>query len=152
MRLFRIAKKQYINDLSGEGARLFGGRWNKRGINMLYFSTHLSLAVLEILAHFDQSLTPNDLYFTEIEIDDDFINQTEDFSSIEAYLRINPPHYSTQEFGSTWIAKNELVGLKVPSAILPLESNIIINPQHKNWLNHKVIKTEILQLDTRVST
>ena len=150
MKLFRIAKKQYISDLSGEGARLFGGRWNKRGTNMLYFSSHLSLAVLEVLAHFDQSLMPKDLYFTEIEIDDKWINKDEDFSILKNHFRDNPPHFSTQEFGSNWIIKNEFVGLKVPSAIIPLEFNVLINPQHKNWSKHKVVKTEILQLDARV--
>ena len=55
MRVFRIAKKQYLKDLSGEGSRLFGGRWNKKGMAMLYFSDSLSTSLLEVLVHMDFS-------------------------------------------------------------------------------------------------
>lgn len=150
MRLFRIAKKNYIEDLSGEGARLFGGRWNKRGTNMLYFSTSLSLCVLEVLVHFNQDLAPSDLYFIEIDVPDKLINDEENFIEISEYLRVNPPHHSTQNYGTNWADEGASLGLKVPSAILPLENNVIINPKHSEFKKIKIIRSELLNLDARV--
>ncbi len=150
MRLYRIAKQRYIEDFSGEGAKLYGGRWNKRGTHLLYFSSSLSLCVLEILVHFNQGYTPTDLYFVEIEVPDRLINFKVDLSEVKAYLRDNPPHFSTQQFGSNWVNKNDDFALALPSAVLPIEDNVIINPNHKNWSKVKVLKTEPLNLDARV--
>lgn len=150
MRLFRIAKKKYVKDFSGEGARLYGGRWNKRGTNMLYFSTSLSLSVLEILVHFNQEYAPQDLYYIEVEIPDKFINLKANLGSIKLHLRDNPPHYSTKHFGSSWAEKKEDLALAVPSAILPIENNIIVNPLHPSISKFKIINNFKLDLDTRL--
>lgn len=150
MRLFRIAKEKYIEDFSGEGARLYGGRWNKRGTRMLYFSTSLSLSVLEVLVHFNQENAPQDLYFIEVEIPEKLINFKSNFSEINQYLRDNPPHYSTQKFGSNWTEKGDDLALAVPSAILASENNIIINPTHKSFNKIKTIKVHPLELDVRL--
>ena len=58
MVVFRIARKERIEDLSGRGAELFGGRWNEKGYPALYTASSLSLAALEILAHTDKSMSP----------------------------------------------------------------------------------------------
>lgn len=150
MRLFRIAKQKYIKDFSGEGARLYGGRWNKSGTRMLYFSTSLSLSVLEILVHFNQENAPKDLFFVEIEISEKHINYKTNFSNIKKHLRDNPPHFSTQQFGSKWEDKNEELALAVPSAILTSEYNILINPMHKSFNKIKTVKVHPLELDVRL--
>lgn len=150
MKLFRIAKKQYINDFSGDGARLYGGRWNKRGTNMLYFSTSLALSTLEILVHFNQDQMPNDLCYVEVEIPEKSVNFKPDLSEVEAHLRENPPHFSTKQFGTNWAQINEELALAVPSAILPIEYNIIVNPSHKSFSKLKTITTAKLELDTRL--
>ena len=150
MRLFRIAKRQYIEDFSGEGARLYGGRWNKAGTKMLYLSSTLSLSVLEILVHFNQDYAPNDLYYAELELADKFINTKTDFSELKEHLRDNPPHYSTQKFGTEWVKFNKDLAMTVPSAILPTEQNILINPKHKDIGELKLIGIEVLQLDMRL--
>lgn len=150
MKLYRIAKKKFINDFSGEGAKLYGGRWNKRGTHMLYFSTSLSLCVLEILVHFNQDQAPEDLYFAEVELSNQHINQDGDFIAITPHLRDNPPHYSTQLFGSNWVEANKDLALLVPSAILPVESNVIVNPKHHLCSKLKTIRVLKLELDSRV--
>ena len=73
--IFRIAKTEYINDLSGEGARLFGGRWNKAGDAMVYFSENFSLCLLEIIVHVDYAKLPLDYSFIEVEIPDSVIKK-----------------------------------------------------------------------------
>ena len=150
MRLFRVAKEKFIEDFSGEGAKLYGGRWNKRGTNMLYFSTSLSLCVLEVLVHFNQEYAPVDLCYVEVDIPDKLINFKADFSALNTHLRDNPPHFSTQQFGSKWAGDKVNLALAVPSAILPIENNIIINPLHVSISKLKTVEVNKLDLDSRL--
>ncbi len=68
MKVFRIAKKEFIADLSGEGARLYGGRWNKKGSSVLYTSESRSLATVEYLVHLPMSIMASDVCIAEIDI------------------------------------------------------------------------------------
>src|SRR5699024_12459459 len=61
MQLYRLAKEEYIRDLSGTGARLYGGRWNKKGMPMLYTSEHRSMALLELFVHRSQRLMTDNI-------------------------------------------------------------------------------------------
>ena len=108
MLVYRIARKKYINDLSGKGAELAGGRWNLKGLPVIYTSSTLSLAMFEILVHTDKDLPPVDMYFSELEIQDkliidDYFNEV----SFEHALNI----------GSNWIKEAESLAIKVPSVL-----------------------------------
>lgn len=151
MKIYRVVKEKFVKDLSGEGARLYGGRWNKKGDAMLYFSEHLSLCVLEILVHTEQQLLTNDFWFLEIEIPDDKIKNT-NLKAIPKQWRINPPNSMTKAYGSEWLASKKSLALRVPSAILPTEGNILVNPNHKDFGQVKIIKTRVLDLDSRVKS
>lgn len=149
MKLFRIAKKKFINDLSGEGARLYGGRWNKKGTALLYFSEHLSLSVLEILVHSEIQLINSDFYFLEIEIPDRYIVSLK-LNELPFNWQSNSLVSSTQDFGTKWIQANESLALKLPSAVLPFENNVLINPHHKMISKLKICKISKLNLDARL--
>jgi RES domain-containing protein len=149
LKIYRIAKKNYIKDLSGEGARLFGGRWNKPGNSMVYFSEYLSLCVLEILVHTEQQLLTNDYHFLEVEIPESEI-EIISLRKLFKNWRTNPPVSSTQDYGTNWLASQKNLALKVPSAVLPHEYNILINPNHKHFSKVKIICKSILDIDSRV--
>jgi len=149
MIIYRIAKEKYLTNLSGEGARLFGGRWNKRGSNMLYFSESLSLCVLEILVHIDYKYLENDFGYIAVEIPDNSIINI-DIKKLSLNWRVNPPQLYTQDFGLKWLLANKSLALKVPSAVLPLQNNILLNPNHKFFQNIKIIKKGKLNIDSRV--
>jgi len=149
MIIYRIAKEKYLTDFSGEGARLFGGRWNKRGSNMLYFSESLSLCVLEILVHLDYKYLENDFGYIAVEVPDNS-NIDVDVRTLSPNWRVNPPQLYTQDFGSKWLEANKSLVLKVPSAVLPLQSNILLNPNHKLFKKIKIIKKGKLNIDSRV--
>lgn len=72
MFVYRIAKSQYVNDLSGEGSRLHGGRWNNKGYSMIYTAENRSLATVEYLVHIPMAIVPGDIYITKIFIPDNF--------------------------------------------------------------------------------
>lgn len=150
MRVFRIAKKQYLEDLSGEGSRLFGGRWNKKGMPMLYFSDSLSTSLLEVLVHLDFKYLTKDFGYIEIDIPDNLIDTRLKLKDLDDNWRDNPPKSITTNLGTAFLKANRKLGLKVPCAILPIASNILINPKHKDFTKLKVIKVADLDIDSRL--
>ena len=150
MKIYRLTKTNYINDLSGEGARLYGGRWNKKGDALLYFSEHLSLCVLELLTRLDYKFLETDYSFIEAEASSSLISTLKKPKIISDKWRSNPPISYTQDYGSEWIKRGKSLCLAVPSAVLSIESNILINPNHKQFPELKILKTGILDLDSRL--
>ncbi|MCB0462780.1 MAG: RES family NAD+ phosphorylase [Flavobacteriaceae bacterium] len=150
MKVYRIAKKQYLKDLSGEGARLFGGRWNKRGHHMLYTSESLAISVLELLVHLDYSDVNKDFGFIELDIPDHIKIDLIKPAILKQNWRANPPLSFTQDYGSQWLVSQKTLALKVPSAVLPTSFNYLINPKHQDFGELKIIKVGDLDLDSRL--
>lgn len=147
MRIYRIAKSRYINDLSGEGARLYGGRWNLVGDSMLYFSKHLSLCLLEILVHVDFAQLPVDYSYVEIEIPDASIKTVQSLEFIKPNWHTEEAVVQLQMIGSKWLQKQESLALLVPSAVLQKEYNVLLNPMHKDFKKLKVVEIDEVQFD-----
>ena len=148
MRLYRIARREYINDLSGTGARLYGGRWNSKGTSLLYFSENKSLPILEVLVHLDGLTIPENLCVLTVVLSDRDIL---DFP-LSSFKRIRNSHRAEYEFkerGEEWIRSKKSLGLKVPSVITISEFNILVNPYHKNINEIKIVDVEDLVLDAR---
>lgn len=150
MKVYRLAKNKFVNDLSGEGARLYGGRWNKKGDALLYFSEHLSLCVLELLTRIDYDLITKDYSYIEAEIPSELIIPLLKPEKVAKGWRDNPPVSRTQDYGAKWLRSGSSMGLSVPSAVLPTELNILINPSHESFSQLKVSKAFPLDLDARV--
>ena len=150
MRIYRIAKTQYINDLSGEGARLFGGRWNKVGDVMLYFSQNLSLSLLEIIVHVEYAKLPLDYSFLEVEIPDSSIKNIQSIHFIEPKWSTEAAVNQLQMLGSNWLKRKESLAMRVPSAVMHQENNILINPLHKDIAKLKIIKIDKMDFDPRL--
>lgn len=150
MRIFRIAKTKYIDDLSGEGARLYGGRWNKVGDAMLYFAQNISLSLLEIIVHVDYEELPLEYSFVEVEIPDSSIKKIQSIDFIKPKWSTEAAVNQLQMLGSNWLKKNDGLAMKVPSAVLHHECNILINPSHKDFGKLKIIRTEKVDFDPRL--
>jgi len=149
LKIYRVAKKKHIKGFSGEGARLFGGRWNKKGVSLLYFSEHLSLCVLEILVHTNQQLITNDYWYIEVEIPENEIKHINP-KGLPQNWRVNPPLPFTQDYGTDWLLSHKSLVLKVPSAVLPNENNFLINPNHKQFSQVNITAKGVLDIDYRV--
>jgi len=128
MKIYRIAKEKYIKDLSGTGAKLYGGRWNPKGVALLYTSEYKSLAALEVLVHLDRQTAPDDLKILCLEIPDKGIItfDEEQFNFIKAAEDAN---HLMLEAGKQWIEGKKSLALKVPSILIEGECNILINPE-----------------------
>lgn len=145
MVVFRIARKDYIQDLSGRGAELFGGRWNEKGIPALYTSSSLSLAALEILVHTDKSLPPVNMAYAKIYVPDEMFSMK--------ILRLKDDEVPV-EYGTKWLKEKRGLMLKVPSVILPYEYdhefNLILNPLHEDYKKVSVVEVHDFSFDVRL--
>jgi RES domain-containing protein len=129
MRVWRLQQRGY-EPLDGEGARRHGGRWNSRDVAVVYTSPTLSLATLELLAHLDPDLVPDDLAAYAIEIPDDLQHRRVVPADLPPNWR-EPEDPYCKQLGDEWVREGRMPLLVVPSVIVPEESNILINPGHR---------------------
>ena len=128
MRFWRICRLHYAGAAaSGEGARLYGGRWNSRGVRVVYASTSLSLAAIETFVNLEPNLQPKDLVSIEGEIPDDLEIGRLDPKTLPPNWRETRDE-SLRRFGDAWIRAEETVALLVPSAPILGEWNVLLNP------------------------
>lgn len=128
MIVYRIVKsRKRVNDLSGTGAFLEGGRWNSPGVYALYTSENRSLASLEVLVHVDESELPPDLFVIGIQIlDTSLIYKVKD-SELPSDWR-EPENIALKSLGDRIFGQNKFLGIKARSAVMPEEYNYILNP------------------------
>ncbi len=150
-KVYRLIKKRFAADpLSPDGARLFGGRWNSKGVAMVYASDSISLAVLEILVHLHRHEALEGFVLCEIPLPDGATMELAQEALPENW-RHDPPPFSTMAIGDEWIARRESLALAVPSTIIPQQSNLLINPHHDQFKAlEKEVKVETFPLDGRL--
>ena len=148
MILYRIAKRPYA-DLSGTGARLFGGRWNSEGRSMVYLTSSRSLAVLEALVHLSPTNLPLDFCIMTIDAPDNFAEIKVDQlpSNWDEY----PEPNSLKHIGNDFLLKQKHLLLKVPSAIVKEEFNYLLNPLHPKAELVKIISITPFAFDQRLT-
>ena len=149
MILYRIARCTYANDLSGTGARLFGGRWNSIGKPATYLASSCSLAMLEVLVHLQPLMVPDDFCLVEVDVPDKHIQTIATNILPNDWKDISPPQILAR-IGDDFLKKQDYFMLKVPSAIVPAEYNYLLNPLHPDMKKVKVIKAEPFDFDSRL--
>lgn len=149
MVVWRIARRQF-QGLDGEGARLYGGRWNWGGRPVIYTSQSLSLAALEYLVHVDPLLAPTDLVAMEITVPDDAGVDVTPADFPPGEWRDSPAPEWQAELGETWLDDVTFLWLAVPSAIVPEEFNVLINPAHPGMADVRVTGTRPFRFDRRL--
>jgi RES domain-containing protein len=127
--VWRIARAPF-QALDGEGARLNGGRWNPEGLPVVYTSTTLALAALEYLVHVDPEDVPVDLVAMRIRIPDDVPEERVAPADLPKDWSAVPDHPACVERGERCLKDGVAALLRVPSAIVPEEENLLINPRH----------------------
>lgn len=120
------------DDLAGEGARLWGGRWNRTGESVTYTACSISLAVLETLAHQGESGPAIDAFLVRIDVPADVWKKRRvvRLEDLPANWADALPQESTLDLGGQWLAGADSALLAVPSVIVPEETNVLINPRH----------------------
>lgn len=134
MRVWRLVTSPFIKGaFTGEGARLAGGRWNPKGIPIVYTASSLALAALEVLVHVDEDLLPTEMAYFAVEIPDVLLIEQVALSDLPSDWRTYPPPESLQDFGAAWFTRRTSAVLTVASAVIPEEHNVLLNPLHPDF-------------------
>ena len=148
---WRICRKQHLsNALEGIGAEKAGGRWNKRGSRIVYTSSSLSLASLELFVNLDTDILPINLVSLRIEIPDTVSREEVSITQLPRNWRTYPAPPKLQELGSQWLEEERSLLLIVPSAVTPEEPNILINPAHPQFSMVGKVESKPFRFDPRM--
>ena len=127
-RIWRICKKQHVKGaFTGEGARLYGGRWNHKGSAVVYCASSLALAALEVFVHVDPSELPDKVKVERISP-----------NKLPKTWRASIGPDVLKDIGTTWSQRGQTVALFVPSAIVPEEENVLLDPTHPDFAKIKL--------------
>ena len=150
MIVWRIARAAF-QALDGEGARLNGGRWNGEGTAVVYASGSLSLAALELLVHVEPLSMPADLVAMEIEVPDRAgLGAVAELARLPDGWREYPAPEWEAELGDTWVRDGTFLWLAVPSAVVPEERNVLLNPAHEAMRKVRVRSVRPFRFDERL--
>lgn len=148
MILWRLTAPEHAPGLDGEGARLWGGRWNSPGTAVVYTAGSLALALLETWVHLPPAMRRRGALpprvSVEIELPDSISMETAempDWSDTQALRR----------FGDEWARSRRSCALSVPSAVIPPERNVILNPVHPDMRLVEVRATVPFTFDPRMA-
>ena len=155
MRVWRIAVESpayAADDLSGSGAKITGGRWNRKGNAMLYASSSIALACLETLVHLDPNGLPLNRYLVELRIPEPVWDARRALNHASAPKDWNavPAAMTSLEYGDQWLAAQSSAVMLVPAIVVPEEHNILINPLHDQARLIKAIKLRKWTYDPRL--
>lgn len=150
MRCYRIVRKKYAAILSGEGARLYGGRWNTKGTSIIYTAETSSLAMLEMLVQRSVQLVGMEYYLITIEIPDALVSVPLSMRELPLAWDAYPPNASTKIIGDEFVNRGEDLLLAIPSVINELEHNILINDLHPNFKEVKLVSSKQIVFDKRL--
>jgi RES domain-containing protein len=146
---WRLTKTRFLATAwDGEGARRAGGRWNGVGVPAVYVSATLSLALVETLVHLPSGVLPA---YTAIpcEIDDALV-ETLDPAGLPPHWKDHPPPRDVQAIGDAWIAEARSAALRVPSVVVPSESNFVLNPAHPDFARIRIGPAVPFPFDVRL--
>ena len=152
MRIWRLCREPYAAEaFSGEGARRFGGRWNTRGVRMVYASTSLALAAIELFIHLEPGQVPGDMVSISAELPEGEPARTIEPQALgEGWWTDEPAPPTPREIGDAWIAGRELLALRVPSVPIRSEWNVLVNPLHPRVSEVRIESPQPFIFDARM--
>ena len=147
---WRIVKNRHAaTAFDGEGARLYGGRWNSPGTRMVYTSSTISLAILEILVHLQEASLLSSYSLIAARFDDALIESL-DHSRLPDVWRSYQAPPELQRIGDEWVRSQRSAVLQVPSAVVERESNYLLNPAHPDFSSIVIGEPEPFTFDERL--
>ena len=145
MELWRISN---YADLSGRGGLQAAGRWHTRGKRIVYLADHPASALLEILVHMDRDLIPATYSLLRVVVSDTVVLDRIDDDTLASDWRNQPA--LTRQIGDQWLDQSSTALLQVPSVIVPLGMNFLLNPAHPDAAKVKIIDVVKAPFDPRL--
>ncbi len=150
MKLYRITTPNHAYDLSGTGARLYGGRWNSVGNPVIYCAGTISLAMLETMANAEPEWLKKPFALNILHIPDHLHIEKLREDDLDPDWKNYPFSPLTVEKGDRWLQSRLTPLLQLPSAVNPFESNFLINPNHPEFNGIIVEDIKDLRFDLRL--
>jgi RES domain-containing protein len=149
--VWRICKKlRAPTAFDGEGARRYPGRWNHKGVPIVYSASSLALASLEYFVHLDPDDWPDDLVSIGAEVPDALLTDVVDAKALPSGWNKIPAPVALQDLGSDWATSSKGVALVVPSAIISNERNVLLNPKHADMARVRRQPPRLFTFDPRM--
>jgi|SRR5690606_28422923 RES domain-containing protein len=148
MIVFRLSKSIYASDLSGKGAALAGGRWNSKGVPMIYTSASRSLCLAEVVVHISSGMLPEGFSMVTLDIPDDHIAILS-AKALPQNWRETPAPLSNRQIGDVFCRDGRHLVLQTPSVVVTEEFNYMINPRHAGIGDVKVVEVKEFGFDLR---
>jgi RES domain-containing protein len=148
MILYRFANKQFSDDLTGTGAKLYGGRWNHKGLAALYTSSSISLSLLEILVNALSLEHLQSLSLMKIEVPAGLETSVRTLKQLKAQW-FDDVEYS-RFIGSEFLQNRNFLMLQCPSSVVMEEYNFVLNPLHADYHKVKLVSAVEYQFDKRL--
>lgn len=149
MIVYRVGKTKFSKDLSGEGGRLYGGRWNHVLTPCIYTSESRALAVLEYTVNVNIDDIPRSLSITVIDVPDKGIQELS-IADLPSNCMKSPAPASSKDFGTNLLTLMTAPIIKIPSAVIKQEFNYILNPKHVAAKTFKILDVEDFVYDVRI--
>lgn len=150
MELFRITQEQFADDLTGDGSRLFGGRWSSEGVFAVYTSSSRSLALLEVLAHTPAKMFNSKNYsLVTLRVPDMLIAEEILFSHLPPGWDAPDARLYTKKLGNKFFKENKSLMLATPSVLMHEEMNYMLNPLHPEMRKVKIVNKRRIYFDKR---
>ncbi len=147
--VWRITTQRFVQTaFSGEGARLYGGRWNPKGFEVVYTAESQSLALLEMMVQ-DEPLRAHYVFISAY-LPDDLAETRVDASDLPNDWRTTGAQDVLQQIGLAWLSAARTAVLNVPSAVVPAERNYLLNPRHPQFQRIQLGEPQLLSTDTRL--
>jgi RES domain-containing protein len=150
MHLYRIAKTLHIKDLSGAGPRLYGGRWNHMGTAVIYVAESRALATVEYLVHVPLPYEPLHLSLATLSVPDDVPHLEISPDALPRGWNKYPAPPTLADLGTEWVRSNETLILRVPSAVVEAEHNVLLNPGHPHMSRVQITDVTRYAFDERL--
>lgn len=151
MKVWRLTSARYADSaFDGEGARLYGGRWNLEGDAVVYTAEHLSLAILEQLVHLRPQRQLAERVMIPADIPEKLAVRTLETDDLPGDWRTVEGHRRLKELGREWIDSAQSAVLSVPSAVVPRERNIVLNPNHPDFEHVDIHQPLPFEFDPRL--
>lgn len=147
---WRVVKEKHAKTaFSGDGARVYGGRWNSAGLSLVYCSEHLSLAVLETLVHIAPVMLRGKFRAYRVRFDDSLVATISE-KKLPKNWDAQPPAAASKNVGDEWIRSGRSAVLSVPSVLVPLERTLLLNPKHPDFARLQIKDMGAIPLDPRL--
>ena len=149
MIVYRLSKSKYANDLTGLGAERSGGRWNSKGVAIIYTGQSRALCTAEIAVHTPLGNLPLNYQLITLEVPESTFTEIS-IDDLPLDWKSFPHADSTQKIGDAFIKKGAFLVFKVPSVVVQGDYNYLINPRHPHIDQVKVHSIEDFEFDQRL--